>query len=192
MTSDIIVAIVGALTTIVVVPLLNNLKEKAKSEQALNTINMQTSLLDQRQRVLKMLEWFLAEHALSIASTEFPRLANEVASGKLREPATIKAELYRWGERLKQEAKEFFSNQNIDLLAVVGEKALDQFIDAAAAKVSPFPGKETAVELLEAKVAPALLNYGCTWLRKYYAGELDQHEVVAAQATGLLPAEGAK
>ncbi len=71
----------------------------------------------------------------------------------------------------------------------MGDKALTELISAAASRVSPFPGKETAVELLDDKVVPLLLNYGVDWVRKYYLGNHTEAEINLARGFDHLPAE---
>lgn len=186
---EIAAGIVGTLFTVYGIPLLNRLRDESKTRAANLHINMQGSLLQQRGVIVKMLGEFLEQQAISLGSTHLPRIAADVAAGRLREPGSVKRELYALGEAAKQQAREYFGRMDVDVVAVVGEKVMDDMLSAIVAKTGPFPGKETATELLKDKVAPMLVNWGSSWVRQYYNGSLPQHEVVMAAETGLLPSE---
>lgn len=185
----IIAAALATLWSVLLYPYLQKkISESQATAQAVQ-IDMSKSLVAQKGAILSQAITFAETHALSIANTQFPTLAAKVAAGKLKTSADVKAELYSWGDVLKADLITYFNTSNIDVIKVLGEKTIDGLIDAAAAKVSPFPGKEVAVELLEKNVAPLLVNYGVTWVQKYYNGSLPAHEVDTAKSTGLLPPE---
>ena len=110
---------------------------------------------------------FTDRSAAAIAEKRFPQLAETIKSKGLNADE-IKKELRMWGGDLKQEAQVYFDNQGIDLVKAVGDDALDSFIERAANKVSPFPGLDTAKELLKNKVSDFLIDKGVDWVKSRY------------------------
>ena len=171
--------IYGIATTAITLFVLPWLKQHAASAKAAaDSAAAQGNLtaLQQRQLVLQRIEAFLMAGAATIANERWPQLARKLQTGQLATKEAIKAELYAWGDELKQQAIAQFKTEGIDLMAVVGEQYLDVLVDKAAAATSPFPGKEVAHELLDKKVIPLILEKGIAWLRQKYLGALPEHE----------------
>lgn len=161
------------LVTLVVVPFvlrfLRAKTEEAKRSAELAVINGNESLITQRGAIAERLKAYLWGTAAAIAEREFPRLANAIAAGRMRNADDIKAQLRSWGHELRFQAVEYFRQQGIDLVETFGSSAIDDLIERAANAVSPFPGKETAVALLQDGAAPLLLKHGVAWMREYVA-----------------------
>jgi hypothetical protein len=164
---QIIVGIFGTIFTMFIVPFLRNSSEAAKARLLQHQIDSSKSLLEQKQQILDMLQEFALSRAASIGEKRWPILAGKIMHGKMNEKSEIKEELKEWGEDLKQECLDYFSTQNIDLIKLLGESAIDQAIEFAANKVSPFPGKETAVHLLKDGAAKLLVDHGVDWVRDH-------------------------
>lgn len=99
-----------------------------------------------------------------IADHKFPELARKIEAGQLRDPAAIKAEMYAWGDWLKQQLIDQLNAQGTDVLKTLGEPYIDSVVERAAATLSPFPGKDTATALLEGG-AKELLAHGVDYVR---------------------------
>lgn len=185
--------IFGTLWSLWLLPFLKGKVAAQKQDMQLNAakyaIDTSKSLVEQKGALLAQAKLFAEEHALSIANTNFPKLAADIASGKYKDPGFVKAVLYSWGQGLENDMVAYFKTSNIDIIAVLGQKTVDTLIDSAAAKVSPFPGKDVAVEMLESNVVPMLLNYGVNWVRTHYLGGHSDTEIARAQTAGLLPVE---
>lgn len=185
----IVLGILGTIWTTILYPWILSQINAQKSAAALNAVDMTKSLLDQRSVIFQHLLVFLEEHALAVTQREFPILAQDILNGTYRDPSVIKNILASWETDIKNEAVVYFQSGGIDLLSVFGTTALDQLVSAAASRVSPFPGKDVATELLDDKVVPLLLNYGVNWVRSYYLGTQSPSEVATAKALDHLPAE---
>ncbi len=79
---------------------------------------------------------------------------------------------------MKQEAQVYFDNQGIDLVKAVGDDALDNLIERAANEVSPFPGRDTAKELLKSKVSNMVVEKGVEWIRAKYESDYSTAEPI--------------
>jgi hypothetical protein len=170
-------AVFSTAVTAFLLPWLRHMADAAKARATLARIDTSRSILDQKRVLVERLKSYLIGTAAAVAEEKFPRLCEKIQTGQFKTSADVKAELYSWGDELRNNAVEYFGNQGIDIVAAVGEKGLDMLITRAANAVSPFPGKETSVELLKDKVVPMLVDRGTEWARKWYAGVLPQHEV---------------
>lgn len=144
-------------------------------------------LIDQKGVLLTRVKEYLWGSAAAIAEKRFPYLANAILAGQMKTVPEIKRELFAWGAQLRTEAITYFGHQGIDLVATIGEEALDALIERAANAVSPFPGKETAVALLKDGVAPLLLDKGIDWMRERTMGRTLEP---LALAVGTVEAKG--
>lgn len=159
---------VGILSTIVTLFVVPWLRAKKKEADAV----AKRADIDARGRLFARLKGFIFRRADALAQRELPEIAKKVRDGRLKTRTDIKVELSKLGGDLFDEAKKYFLNQHIDLAKEVGDDALDKLIRTAADYVNPFPGKETAAMLLEAKVSDMLIERGVVWLRRK-ADELD-------------------
>lgn len=160
------------LTTIVTMFLVPFLKQKAtaaKSEADATKIDASKSLIEQRGILADRLKSYLWGSAAAIAEDRFPKLAMRILKGEFKDASSIKTELGSWGIELRQQAIVYFQVQGIDLIKEFGVSALDDLIERAANAVSPFPGKDTAVTLLETNVAPTIISHGTTWVQAQIA-----------------------
>jgi hypothetical protein len=173
---QIVMSVLGALITAFILPWLKQHADAAKAAAAQSKVDTASSLLNQKTVIIQQLESFLLNAADAIAEQRLPTLCQRVAAGELRTPESIKAELKTWGAVVKQQAIDFFKSQGVDIVAALGETYIDQAIAFAANKTAPFPGKETAVELLKDKVVPMLLAMGRKWVQKWYSGDLSAYE----------------
>ncbi len=162
--------LVTVIVTVIVVPfVVQYLKAKtAESQKAadLNVIDANRSLIDQRGAITERLKTYLFGSAAAIAEKEFPRLCAQILAGRLQTADQIKMQLRLWGDDLKGQAVEYFRTQGIDLLTTFGPAALDDLIARAANMASPFPGKDTAVALLQNGIADQLLLRGVEWMKR--------------------------
>jgi len=121
--------------------------------------------------------------AAVIADSEFPKLAEDITSGKLKDPADIKQVMYGWGADLKKLLIQQFTAQNVDIVEKFGDQFIENMVKRAAVSVSPFPGKDTAEALLTGG-AEQLLTHGVDYVRML-------NTVSPAGATPLPPAAAA-
>ena len=122
------------------------------------------------EELASQVEEFLHMRAADIAERRFPVLCQKVLADGLgkNDVQTVKDELRSWGKELKEEALSFFKVLGLDLLDEFGDKYLDQLIEHVANRVSPFPGKDTAVELLTSKGPNWIINRGVQVVRHKY------------------------
>lgn len=170
---QIVYMVVTALVAALLLPYLKR-KAQAASEE-LKTLQVEgvKAGIEARVTLVAELKQFLFERAVSIAEKEFPKLAGMVLKQKLGTDA-IKNELHRWGNSLKLEALDYFKGQGVDLLAAVGDSYLDKAIEYVANRVSPFPGKDTAVELAKEKVSNMIIEKGVDIIREKLLSEVDK------------------
>lgn len=153
-----VISILSTLVTLFVIPWLN-----AKRKEA-NAKALQADV-DARGRLFARLKAFVYRRAESLAQNKLPEIAGLVKAGKLKTVTDVKVELQKLGGVLSDEARRYFLNQNVDLVKEVGDEALDNLIRSAADRVAPFPGKETAVMLLQEQVSDRLIESGVEWVR---------------------------
>ena len=181
----IIKAVMGLAMTAITMFLLPFLKRKsaaAAAEAVKSNVEGRGVLADRAKA-------FLFGEAGRIAEKEFPKLAGDILAGKFKGDgkwSAVKDVMKSWGVILKKDAIDYFGNQGIDLVAALGDKFLDKLIMRAADAVSPFPGKETAVELLTGTASDMLFKKGVEWTRAKFL-DTDQDEAsfadVPADAT---------
>ncbi len=112
------------------------------------------------------------EEALVIASNLTEKTLTNLAAKIAANPGqfstdTVKAMLKDIGATALADLKASFKDRGIDIVAKLGEDYLNKAIRYAADKTSPFPGKETAVELVSGG-ADKLLEFGVAKLRDGY------------------------
>lgn len=174
--ATIISGIIGTLITLFLIPYLHKKRAEATASAALLTADKTKSDIEGRGALVQRLKAFLYGAAGAIAEKEFPKLASDLIMGKVKTKDEIKGVLRSWGATLKKEAADYFEGQGIDIIAAVGDAALDRLIERAANKVSPFPGKETAVELLKDKVSNTIIDKGLVWIKR----KIEEHGNIPA------------
>ncbi len=178
--------LIGILSTIVtafLVPFLKRRTIAAKAEAEKHSAEATQAHVNARGILVSRLQEFLWGTAEAIAEKKFPALAQKIAGGQLKNAQDIKKELYAWGGDLRSDAIAYFNNQGIDILAAVGDDFLDKLIERAANKVSPFPGRDTAKELLQKHATDWLIKQGVEWVRRKY-----EHAATTGQAPNGDPA----
>ena len=143
-------------------------KTEAETERTRNL--SAATILDGKGMLMSQVEEFLFMRAADIAESRFPVLCQRILTDGLKKDdvAVVKNELQSWGKELKTEVMDFFKVQGLDLVAELGDKYLDQLIEHAANKMSPFPGKGTAVELLTTRATNWIIGKGVDVVRKKY------------------------
>ena len=168
---EIVLAGLGALVTMFLVPFLKRKGLAAKAERGAHEAAAANSTINARGLLVSRLQEFLYGSAAAIAEKRFPQLAEAIKTKGLNKDA-IKKELRLWGGDLKQDALVYFDNQGIDLVKSVGGEWVDKLIERAANKVSPFPGRDTAKELLKSGVSDWLIDKGVDWVKMKYLREV--------------------
>lgn len=163
-----LISVIGLAITAFLVPFLKRKTEAAKAEAKRQSAQATEHDINSRGILVTRLQEFLWGTASAIAEKKFPELAVKIKSGQLNSKEAVKKELYGWGGALRQDAMAYFGNQGVDVVAAVGDDFLDKLIERAANKVSPFPGKETAKELLQDHATDWLIKHGVDWVRQRY------------------------
>lgn len=164
--TQIVYATVTALVAMFVLPYLKRLSEKARAEA-------DSSNQGAKETLLFRVKAIAADLAANIAEQRFPVLAAKLATTRLS-VVEIKAEMKTWGIDLRTKLVEYFKREGIDLLETVGDSMLDEVVRWAADKVSPFPGKDTAVTLLQDEWTNRLAKFGTDWVRSKWLGQEEQ------------------
>lgn len=165
--------LVAALSTLVVtflVPFLRRKSQAAKAERDAHEASAANSTISARGLLVSRLQEFLYGSAAAIAEKRFPILASKIAEKNMSKKE-VKLELRKWGQMLKEDAYIYFGHQGIDLAKTVGGEWVNRMIERAANKVSPFPGRDTAKELLKNHVAEWLIENGVDWVKMRYLRE---------------------
>lgn len=178
-----VISVIGLAVTAFLLPFLKRKTEAAKAEAKRQSAQATEHDINARGILVSRLQEFLWGTAESIAEKKFPELAASVKNGDLNSKEAIKKELHSWGGALRNDAMAYFGNQGVDVIAAVGDDFLDKLIERAANKVSPFPGKETAKELLQNYATDWLIKYGVDWVRQKYTDSALRGTDVAPSAT---------
>jgi hypothetical protein len=149
-----VVALVGSYF---ILPLLKKKSEQAKED-------LKNANLKGKELLVARVKEHVWEGAESLVEKEFPVISAKIAAGELNEKDEVKAELRRLGKVLKANTIKVFKDEGTDLLAELGDAALDGIIENIANKVSPFPGKETAKVLLQGHVTNWIIDKGVAGL----------------------------
>ena len=177
-------AIVVALVGTLLVPYLNNKRKEAAAAIAALNARFATDQIEAGALLLEQVKMFLLERAACIAEKEFPKIAADVLAGNM-DKERIKTALKGYGGDVKSEAIRYFKEQRgLDILAAVGDKQLDNLIALVANRVSPFPGKDSAVEFLKTTASNLLIEKGVGFVRHKY---LSADPVEAPVAEAVAP-----
>jgi hypothetical protein len=165
---EMFMAVLSLLITALLLPYLKRKAEAAKAEAEKMQAEAGSAAQNTRDILLKRLEAIALGAAARIAEKEFPKLALMVKNGELQDKAAVKAIMYKWGAALRDEVIAYFRQEGIDIIAAVGDDYLDHLIEKVANKVSPFPGRETAVHMLQANVSDWLIAHGVAYVKARY------------------------
>jgi len=170
--AQLLYAALAAIISAFAVPFLAR-KAKAAQEEA-EALRSQGLAEGMRARKLLVadLKHFLLDWCANKVEKEMPVLAAQALTHKLDKDA-IKAKLAVWGAEAKAAAIDYFQTQGLELVALVGDQYLDDAIRWAADRVSPFPGKETAVALATEKYSNWLIEKGVDWARDHWLKDED-------------------
>lgn len=174
---ELVVLAVTVVLTYLVIPLLRRYRAKLEAEiadieQHRSYYNVSTNRL-----AVARLQEFLNGNAQRIARANYPHLAARLLDDEtMRDRDAIKNELYEWGSLLRRNAIEYFANQGIDVVRLVGSDYLDALISRAADEAGPYPGKSTSAVLCDVKEADRLARLGVDAVRLltlegYHAGD---------------------
>lgn len=172
-----LVTIIGSIATLLIttflVPWLRQQAQKAAADAQTSKFALG------KQLALQITANYAERHLPAIASNIQERLKKGEAVSK----EWVKMLLYKMGEDAREELKTALAERGIDWITDFGSAGLDRLLRWAADRVSPFPGKETAVELLGSG-GSALLEKGVAWLRDRYLVSDEDAEAVTANTDG--------
>jgi len=151
--------IISALVTAFLLPWLKQHAAAKKAEAKKLLAETGNEKLTARRRLIVMAEDYLLGSCAAVAEKNFPALVALIKEKGLNS-TDIKYELKKWGMTVKAGTIAYFSAQGIYIVAEIGDAALDELIEIAANKVSPFPGKETATALLQDHVTDWIIDFG--------------------------------
>ena len=171
---EIVLTGLAALVTAFLVPFLKRKGAAAKAEREAHEANAAESTISARGKLVSRLQEFLYGSAAAIAEKRFPALAANILKKRMTK-VEVKLELRKWGQVLKENSYVYFGHQGIDLAKAVGDEFVDKLIERVANKVSPFPGRETAKELLKSNVSDWLIDKGVDWVKAKYLQENGLH-----------------
>ena len=166
--TQMLVTVLSLVITAFVLPYLKQKAAAAKAEAENNSTAAACNLQSARSMLIERLNHVALEGALAIGEREFPKLAREIATGKIKTQKQVKDVLYSWGKNLRDHIIDSFRKEGLDIIAAVGDDYLDKLIEKVANKVSPFPGRETAVHMLQANVSDWLIAQGVNYVRGKY------------------------
>jgi len=165
--AQIVYAVITALVAAFLLPYLNSKRQAVAAEIKTTMLEGISNEVTARSTLLSEVKIFLLERAACIAEKDFPFIAKEVLSGKMTVDR-VKQCLRGLGQTLKVEALAYFKEKGgWDLIKVIGDKQLDNMIEYVANKVSPFPGKDSAVEFMKENVSNWIVNKGVDAVRKH-------------------------
>ncbi len=183
--------VLSLVVTAFLLPYLTRKAQAAKAEAEKLQAEAGTAAQTTRGILLKRLEAIALGAAARIAEKEFPKLALQVKTGGITNKAGVKDILYSWGKQVRDEIIDYFRKEGIDIIATVGDDYLDNLIAQVANKVSPFPGRETAVHMLQANVTDWLIAHGVSYVKARYAKADEDGESHPVPAKLILEANGA-
>ena len=158
---------VTAIVGMFAVPYLARKAQAAKEERDKLRAEGLANGVQARHILVADLKRFLFDYCSTILEKRLPKLLPLIVSSKM-DATAIKDELRSWGAEAKDEAIDYFKMQGLDIVALVGDGYLDQAVRWAADRVSPFPGKETAVKLAEEKYTNWLVEKGVDYVRNQW------------------------
>lgn len=121
-----------------------------------------------KSELYKLLKEKTEDIVRNLMEAEYAKVAQKVKNGELKTKEQVKQELYRLGQQAKLLIKESMSKEELKTLGGHADGELDKLIRAAADKVSPFPGKETAASLLENRVSDMLIDKGLDHVKGWF------------------------
>lgn len=173
--SEVVVSVLAVVVSGFIIPWLRNM---AAEKQAVAKNEEQDWWAGFHDTIRQVAE----EHALNIAEREFPKLAKKILERHdTVEPMKgyeIRAELDKWGARLKGAIVGEARNLGVDLSPTYSEfqnVVLDRIVRGAADAVSPVPGRPTAETLSsDIHLVKALATKGVTWVRTHEMSKILQ------------------
>lgn len=157
-------SVAGLVLTALLIPWINLQRMKIVAQT--ESIKKQGNVSDEQARTImsERVKKSVVGLAELFADHKYPILAQRILRGELTDPDKIKEELRSWGDQLKTSLMSQLDAQSIDAIAVIGEGYIDALIERAAAAVSPFPGKDSALALLKGG-AQEIIEHGVNYVR---------------------------
>ena len=153
--------VIGFIITGIIVPLLG---KYLASKAALNKASASKENITTKQRISYILKDFALETCQKFNDKYLPTIARRIKDKEITTKKDIKELLYDIGTKARAELVEFGKREGVDMLKTYGADGIKHIIDYAAAKTSPFPGKDTAIELLEGSGADFIIEKGAAFL----------------------------
>lgn len=161
---QVVMTVIGLAVTAFLLPWLKQKASEARANAAAAFADANNNKLNARQKLRMIVLDYVMGLAANTAEKRFPALAKAIKTHGLSSDQ-IKKQLHAWGDDVKKRTVEYFKAQGIDVLAEIGDDGLDELIEWAANKTSPFPGKETTAALLKDGVTDMLIDYGVDYVR---------------------------
>jgi hypothetical protein len=168
MWAQLVYVIVTALVGMLAVPYLARKAQAAKQEAETLRAQGLSSGVHARHLLVVDLKHFLIDYCSTLLEEKLPILLPRILSEKMSSDS-IKTILREWGADAKQAAVRYFDAQGLSIVALIGDHYLDQAVRWAADRVSPFPGKETAVQLAQDEYTNWLIDKGVDYVRSQWA-----------------------
>jgi hypothetical protein len=165
--AQLVYAAVTALVGMFAVPYLARKAQAAKEERDKLRAEGLANGIQARHVLVSDLKRFLWDYCAILLEKRLPKLLPVILASKM-DGTAIKEELRTWGSDAKAAAIEYFQTQGLDIVALVGDAYLDKAVRWAADRVSPFPGKDTAVQLAEAKYTNWIVEKGVDYVREQW------------------------
>lgn len=170
-------SLIALIITVIVAPFVTNFF-KAKADAAKADIDL--AKMTKKERMVSSLKVYALERAAAYSEKEMVTISQMIISGKLTQVEAIKDYLRKLGKNLKDDLIIFVKDSyGMDLIEEMGNKYVDELIEAVANRVSPFPGKDTAVALLQGG-ADKVVRYGINKADEY----LDKGSTIADALIG--------
>lgn len=162
--TQVVFAILAAIITAFVLPWLKQQASAKRAETAKLLAEANEKKLTARKRLWLIAQDYLYEIAANTFEKNLPDMALDIKENGW-DTKKIKQRLHEWGKDAKAKTIAYFKLQGIDIIAELGDDALDDLIRKAADSTSPFPGKETAAALLEDHVTDWIIDHGVNYAR---------------------------
>lgn len=138
--------VITALAAVVVPFITNYLNKAAEAKKA----ELDCSNLNKKQRIAMAVQAHAYDRAAAFVERDFLVLAKMITTGEIKDKDKVKDYLRNLGNILRDDLIVFAKEQfGVDILTEYGTKLVNGWIESAANRVSPFPGKDTAESLLQ-------------------------------------------
>lgn len=153
MLSEILVALIGTLLTVFLIPWLRAKAFEAKARAKESTANFGSKLLS-------TLQYATAEYVANTMERDYPKIALLIKSDFEITSEDVKKKLHELGDDVFRNLILTFARQGIDLLSEVGENHIREIIRRQVDKDSPFQKRESATAFMKPNIATRILEKG--------------------------------